>query len=152
MFYVSSIRKDGMIGVTDTEDSVEEFYAKDFVLDLAKKVEIDGVDLGDNLVCVVRFKEDTIRLFKQGEVHLGISTMTLKNDRFGLKFKSKPSRGELSFVSNQVLNISREGVNSFSFDLGRSKSYRSGLTLDDILMVLERFNGWKLVDCNIGGY
>ena len=154
MFYVSSKNEEGLFGVTDTDDGIEEFYTRSDLFKIASNngFEIDGLDFFDNLVCVVKNKKDTLRLFNQGKVHLAISTMTLKNDRFGLKFKSKPTSGEMSFVSNQVVNISRNGVNSFSFDLGHSKSYRSGLTLDDIMMVLERFDGWKLVDCNIGGF
>ena len=76
--------------------------------------------------------------------------MTINNSSFGLRFKSKPTGEELKFVNHQVLNVSRSGINSFSYDLGYSKSYRSGLTLDDILMVFEQLDNWILENCNLG--
>ena len=148
MFYISSI-KDNNFGVTDTEDGVEEFYTRTQILQFSKSLDIDGVDTADNLICIVKPVKETIRLFKQGKVHLAISTMTINNDSFGLRFKSKPTGGELRFVNHQVLNVSRSGVNSFSYDLGYSKSYRSGLTLDDILTVFEQFSGWTLESCGL---
>lgn len=148
MFYISSI-KDNNFGVTDTEDGVEEFYTRTQILQFSKSLDIDGVDTADNLICIVKPVKETIRLFKQGKVHLAISTMTINNSSFGLRFKSKPTSGELRFVNHQVLNVSRSGVNSFSYDLGYSKSYRSGLTLDDILTVFEQFSGWTLESCGL---
>lgn len=148
MFYISSI-KDNNFGVTDTEDGVEEFYTRTQILQFSKSIDIDGVDTADNLICIVKPVKETIRLFKQGKVHLAISTMTINNNSFGLRFKSKPTGGEMNFVKHQVLNVSRSGVNSFSYDLGYSKSYRSGLTLDDILTVFEQFSGWTLESCGL---
>lgn len=148
MFYISSI-KDNNFGVTDTEDGVEEFYTRTQILQFSKSLDIDGVDISSNLICIVKPVKETIRLFKQGKVHLAISTMTINNDSFGLRFKSKPTGGEMNFVKHQVLNVSRSGVNSFSYDLGYSKSYRSGLTLDDILTVFEQFSGWTLESCGL---
>lgn len=148
MFYISSI-KDNNFGVTDTEDGVEEFYTRTQILQFSKSLDIDGVDTTDNLICIVKPVKETIRLFKQGKVHLAISTMTINNNSFGLRFKSKPTGGEMNFVKHQVLNVSRSGVNSFSYDLGYSKSYRSGLTLDDILTVFEQFSGWTLESCGL---
>lgn len=148
MFYISSI-KDNNFGVTDTEDGVEEFYTRTQIFQFSKSIDIDGVDTVDNLICIVKPVKETIRLFKQGKVHLAISTMTINNDSFGLRLKSKPTGGEMNFVKHQVLNVSRSGVNSFSYDLGYSKSYRSGLTLDDILTVFEQFSGWTLESCGL---
>lgn len=148
MFYISSI-KDNNFGVTDTEDGVEEFYTRTQILQFSKSLDIDGVDISSNLICIVKPVKETIRLFKQGKVHLAISTMTINNNSFGLRFKSKPTGGEMNFVKHQVLNVSRSGVNSFSYDLGYSKSYRSGLTLDDILTVFEQFSGWTLESCGL---
>lgn len=148
MFYISSI-KDNNFGVTDTEDGVEEFYTRTQIFQFSKSIDIDGVDTADNLICIVKPVKETIRLFKQGKVHLAISTMTINNDSFGLRFKSKPTGGKMNFVKHQVLNVSRSGVNSFSYDLGYSKSYRSGLTLDDILTVFEQFSGWTLESCGL---
>lgn len=152
MFYVSSISTEGstkLFGVTDTDDNIEEFYSKDSLLKIANDIDIDGVDVLDKMICMVRPVKDTIRLFNQGKYHLAISSMSTSNERFELSFKSKPTRGEMSFVSNQVFGISRQGVNRFSCDLGYSKSYRSHLTLDDVLMRLEQFSGWKLTDCRL---
>lgn len=151
MFYVSS-RKGNNVGIKDTKDGVEEFYPLDFVLKQAKQVEIDGVDLCTGNVCIVKPSEVTVKLFRDGNYHLAISTMSIFNNTVGLKFESKPTKDELTFVSKQVLNISRSGINSYSFDLGSSKSYRSGLVIDDILIVMERFSNWKLVDCKKGRY
>lgn len=153
MFYVSRINHelDGIkYGITDTKDGVEEFYSKAQIFQFSKSIDIDGVDIADNLICIVKPVKETIRLFKQGKVHLAISTMTINNDSFGLRFKSKPTGGEMNFVNHQVLNVSRSGVNSFSYDLGYSKSYRSGLTLDDILTVFEQFSDWILENCDLG--
>lgn len=149
MFYISSI-KDNNFGVTDTKDGVEEFYSKAQIFQFSKNLDIDGVDTADNLICIVKPVNETVRLFKQGKVHLAISTMTINNDSFGLRFKSKPTGGELRFVNHQVLNVSRSGANSFNYDLGYSKSYRSGLTFDDILIVFEQFDNWVLETCILG--
>lgn len=148
MYYISSI-KDNNFGVTDTKDGVEEFYTRAQIFQFSKNLDIDGVDTATNLICVVKPVNETVRLFKQGKVHLAISTMTLNNSYFGLRFKSKPTGGEMSFVKHQVLNVSRSGANSFNYDLGYSRSYRSGLTFDDILMVFEKFSGWILENCDL---
>lgn len=42
MFYVSS-KANGLYGITDTEDGVEEFYSKEFILKNFKGIKIDGV-------------------------------------------------------------------------------------------------------------
>lgn len=154
MFYVSSV-KDGFYGVTDTTDGVEDFHTKEELIHLVKNrnFEIDGVDVLDNAVCPVRPLLDTVRLFKEGKVHLAISTMSLSNDSIGLRFRSKPSKGEISFVSNAVFNISRRGVNCFSCDFGSSSSYRGGLTFDEIMTVLEQqFAHWRLSECKKGRF
>ena len=150
MFYISkvSFNKD-KFGITDSKDGVEEFYSKAQIFEFSKSLDIDGVDNDESLICVVKPVKETVRLFKQGKVHLAISTMTTNNKSFGLRFKSKPTGGEMRFVKHQVLNVSRSGVNSFSYDLGYSKSYRSDLTLDDILTVFEQFSGWTLESCSL---
>lgn len=154
MFYVSSKSDKGLFGVTDTSDGVEDFFSKENLLQIKSslKLEIDGVDVENAKVCIVKPEKETLRLFQQGKVHLAISTMTLNNTTFGLSFESKPTSGEMRFVKHQCINISRRGVNYYSYDLGYSKSYRSGLTLDDIMIVIEQFNGWKLKSCKIGSY
>ena len=149
MFYISSI-KDNNFGVTDTEDGVEEFYTRAQIFQFAKNLDIDGVDISSKLIGIVKPVDETVRLFKMGKVHLAISTMTLNNSSFGLRFKSKPTGGELRFINHQVLNVSRSGVNSFNYDLGYSRSYRGGLTFDDILRVFEQFDNWVLETCILG--
>ena len=149
MFYISSI-KDNNFGVTDTEDGVEEFYTRTQILQFSKSLDIDGVDTSSNIICVVKPVNETVRLFKQGKGHLAISTMTINNSSFGLRFKSKPTGGELRFVNHKVLNVSRSGANRFNYDLGYSRSYRSDLTFDDILMVFEQFDNWILETCILG--
>ena len=151
MFYVSS-KKENLFGVTDTEDNVTEYYTKSDILKISQDVEIDGVDLAENMLCMVKMPAETVSLFKQGNIHLALSSMTLNNPYFGLRFQSKPTEGEMTFVNHQVLNISRTGVNSFSYDLGYSKSYRSGLTLDDIMMLFERFSNWSIEKCKLGRF
>lgn len=154
MFYVSSKNDKGLFGVTDTTDGVEDFFTREKLLEIESelKLDIDGVDIKDNMVCIVKPEKETLRLFQQGKVHLAISTMTLNNTTFGLSFESKPTSGEMRFVKHQCINISRRGVNYYSYDLGYSKSYRSGLTLDDIMTVVEQFSGWRLKSCKIGSY
>ena len=153
MFYVSS-KNNGLFGVIDTDDNVEEFYTKEKLLQIVSNLnlEIDGVDIEDDAVCIVKPIKETVRLFRQGKVHLAISTMSIENNRVGIRLRSKSTSGEMSFVDNKCINISRRGINDYSFDLGYSKSYRSGLTLDDILIVVEGFSNYNIVDSNIGGY
>lgn len=147
MYYISS-KVGEAYGVTDTSDSTEEFYSKAQLLKIARGIDIDGVDLADNLVCVIKPVKETVRLFRQGQYHLALSSMTLENITFGLSFAS--NRGNCGIVKHRVLNISRSGVNSFSCDLGYSKSYRSGLTLDDILSVYESFGQYTLKEVVVG--
>lgn len=147
MYWVSS-KKDDLYGVTDTRDNVENFFtAKELFEIIAEdKVEIDGVDTEDMKICLVKLADDTVRLFKQGKVHLAVCTMTLSGRWFGLKFRSKPTGGEMSMVRNRIVNICRNGVNSYSIDMGTSKTYVGCISLDDVLMFLERFHGWCLTE------
>lgn len=151
MFYVSSM-KNGKFGVTDTKDGVEEFYSKEELFSFCKMdIDISGVDTRDFLICKVVLIEDTLDLFKQRYNHLAISTMGFHTN-IGFRFQSKPTRGEMCFVNNRVLNIYRQGVNRFTFDYGHSKSLQSNLTLDDIMMVLSNFSDWRLIECKAGRY
>lgn len=147
MYWVSS-KKDNLYGVTDTSDNVETYFTARELIEIAVEdsVEIDGVSVDEGKVCIVRLKNDTIRLFKQGKVHLAISTMSLQTDTIGLRFERRVNRCGSTFILKEVLNIARSGVNSYSFDKGNSKSYRGGLTLDDIMTVVEGYlSNWKLV-------
>lgn len=154
MFYISS--KNGeQYGVTDTDDNVEDLFTRDELFNLVEKqnIEIDGVDTSSHIICIVKPVRETARLFRQGKVHLAVSTMSIENNSVGIRFKSKPTSGEMKFVSNKCINIARRGVNDYSFDLGNSKSYRSGLTLDDILMTIESlFKGWTITETKEGRY
>lgn len=146
MFYVSSKNNDNW-GVTDTEDGIEDFFTKPQLLKIARKVEIDGVDTFSSSICIVKSIDETVRLFKQGKVHLALSTMSIENKTVAIKFKSKPTKGEMKFVSHKCIRVARSSVNEYNFDLDSSKSYRSGLTLDDVLMIFENnFNGWQIED------
>lgn len=147
MYWVSS-KKDNLYGVTDTMDNVENFFtAKELFEIIAEdKVEIDGADTVDRKICLVKLVDDTIRLFRQGKIHLAVCTMSLSGCWFGLKFRSNPIPGELFMVKNRIVNISRQGVNSYSLDMGTSKTYANNITLDDVLMFLSRFEGWSLIE------
>ena len=154
MFYVSSRNDKGQFGVMDTSDGVEEFFTREKLLQIESqlKLDIDGVDIENNMVCVVKPEKETLRLFQQGKFHLAVSTMTLNNTTFGLSFESKPTGSEMRVVKHQCINISRRGVNHYNYNLGYSKSYRSGITLDGIMTVVEQFSEWKLKSCKIGNY
>ena len=154
MFYVNN-KNDDLYGVIDTDDNVDDFFTRDELFNFVEKqnIEIDGVDTSSHTICIVKPVKETVRLFRQGKVHLAVSTMSIENNRVGVRFKSKPTSGEMKFVSNGCINIARRGVNDYSFDLGNSKSYRSGLTLDDILMTIESlFRGWTITEAKEGSY
>ena len=149
MFYVSSKVKD-KYGITDTLDGVEEFYTKKDILDLVNKfhLEILGVDIDSN-ICIVVPLNVTAKLFREGKIYQAISSMTIDNTRFGIVFRSKPNK--YNFVNNAVINISRRGVNSYNLDKGTSSSFMSGLTLDDVLIILDNFENWSIRNVKIGG-
>lgn len=152
MYWVSSIdRYNGNItyGVTDTVDGVETHgFSKTELLSIAKDdhIDIDGVDIKDNLVCMVCPMSVTERQFKQGNVHLAISKMSMNGCWFGIRFRSKPRGSEIVMRSNKSINIMRTGVNRFCFDFGTPKSYQSDVTLDGIMSVLEGMEGWSIVE------
>lgn len=149
MFYVSSKVKD-KYGITDTSDGVEEFYTKKDILNLVNKfnIEISGIDTDSN-ICIVVPPNVTAKLFREGKIHQAISSMTIDNTRFGIVFRSKPNK--YNFVNNAVINISRRGVNSYNLDKGTSSSFMSGLTLDDVLIILDNFENWSIRNVKIGG-
>ena len=98
--------------------------------------------------------ETTIRLIKEGKIHLALNTMSVRNNCIGIRFKSKPTKGEMSFVHRETLNISRSGLNNYSYDKGSSKSYRSGDVLEDILSEIEWYlkSGWTIIDIKSGRF
>ena len=144
--YFVSCEKHGRYGVTDTADGVTEFFSEQDIIKMSCKVDIDGVD-GDKLT-IVRPAEATVRLFQTGKIIEAIGTMTLCGDRFGIKFRSKPHVG---WVANRAINISRRGIDNYSYDLGVSKTYRSSLTQSEILTVLKQFEKDIIVIVKLGG-
>ena len=152
MFYIKSL-DNGMYAVHDTSDGVTEEYTKGTLLRIAENgIDIDGVSVHEGLICVVVPAEETERQLQKGLVHLALSKMTLSNQSFGIRFKSRPTSGELKFASHEVINISRRGVNDFCMDRGNSKSYRSGLTLDDVLMNFPSSDSWSIESVKLGRY
>ena len=149
MLYVSEKQKNNY-GVVDTDDGSMEFYEKETLLNIVKRynIEIDGVDIKDGYVIPVVTENETLDLLQQNNIHLALSTMTLQGTWFCLRLSSKPTKGEMHFVSNAVLNISRTGVNRFSIDIGSSKSYRSDMTLDDVLASI--WSKYYIKECKKG--
>ena len=158
MFYVSSTvvvnvanHHEILWGVTDSEDNIEEFYLSSQLLNLNGVIDIDGVDYHSGLICVVKPKSHTLTLLKRREFHSALRTMTLKNESFGLAFKRMVNK-DAGLVTHKILNIARSGVNNFNINLGYSKSYRSGLTIDDVMAVCDEFANWTLKDAIIGEF
>ena len=77
MYYISNIRnRDNKVGVTDTNDGVEEFYSKSDFISFAKKVRIDGV-LNDE-VFVVEPKNITVKKINARHFLSALATMSTK--------------------------------------------------------------------------
>jgi hypothetical protein len=154
MLYVSSRKLDGRFGVTDTDDNVEDIVTKNELISLANKyeLEIDGVDLYNNQVVIVKLPKDTLNAFKTGNFHLAISTMSLDGIAFGFKFRSKPTGGSMSFVRNEIVNIRRQDYCSYTIDNGTSKSMMSGVPLDSVLTYMEQFENWTITDYKVGRF
>lgn len=144
MFYVASFNRESRkFGVIDTNDGVEEFYTEEELLSIVDKniAEIDGVDTREKHACIVKPTSETLKLFKQGNFHLALSTMSISNQRIEVMFQSKRTIGGMTQVLKHIINVARSGVNRYSFDKGYSKSFRCDLTLDDIMMVFENMQG-----------
>lgn len=144
MFYVASFNRESRkFGVIDTNDGVEEFYTEEELLSIVDKniAEIDGVDTREKHACIVKPTSETLKLFKQGNFHLALSTMSISNQHIGIMFQLRHTVSGMTKVTKHVINVARSGVNRFSFDKGYSKSFRCDLTLDDILMVFENMQG-----------
>jgi hypothetical protein len=71
-------------------------------------------------------------------------------ETISLRFKSKPTGGEMTFVSNIGINIERSGINNFCIDFGTSSTTRSHLSLDEAFLILDEYRNWRLVDIRKG--
>jgi hypothetical protein len=111
---------------------------------------IDGVDLDANDICVVVPIRDTIDMLRYGDRKQALATMTMSAETISLRFKSKPTSGELAFVSNVGINIERYGINNFWIDFGVASTTRSHLSLDEAFLILDEYRNWRPVDIRKG--
>lgn len=153
MLYINSL-KNNLYGVIDTDDNTEEYFTKKKLLDIVRNqiLVIDGVDVDNNAICIVKPINQTLKDLRNCIDYKHVLYTMSMNNSIGLRFKSKPTTGEMSFVKNQVLNISRSGIDDYYYDLGYSKSYKSSLSLIEMTNILNNFKNWKLVECKIGRY
>lgn len=146
MYWVSCRRKDGTFGVTDTMDNVETYFTADELLYMVKNGEckIDGVLPKENCVCVVKLAEDTVNLFKRGEVHAALSTMTT----LGRPFVLILSLDKGSTAYRTEVHVDRYAVNSYSYE-AQGKAVDIALSIDDMLMRFDMLEkaGWDIRDC-----
>lgn len=139
MFYISKRIDNNHFCVLDTSDNVEEVYTSEQLREISETIDINGV--GDEGICLVKTPNEILSILRSNDLHLAISTMPFYVD-FGIRIKSKPTGGEMSFVHHQCINLRRKDVNNFSIDTGTSKSTHSDLTLDDVLMYFSNYQGW----------
>lgn len=149
MFYVSRRLDDTHFGVTDTEDGKEDIFTASELRKLDDTYEINGV--GNEGICPVRTPNEVLSILRSNDLHLAISVMPFYEE-FGIKIKSKPTGGEMTFVHHQCVNLRRTDVNSFCLDNGTSKSSRSGLTIDDVLIYFSQYQGWTIESVQRGRY
>lgn len=117
--------------VKDTSDNVEEAYTSEQLKEISKTIDINGV--GDEGICPVKTPKEIVSLLMHNDLHLAVSTMPFYID-FGIRLKSKPTGGEMTFVHNRCVNFYRKDVNNFTLDSGSSKSTQLDVTLDDVLV------------------
>lgn len=149
MFYISKRIDSSHFCVTDTSDNVEEPYTSGQLREISKSVEINGV--GNEGICPVKTPKEIVSLLMHNDLHLAISTMPFYTD-FGIKMKSKPTGGEMTFVHHKCINFYRKDVNSFTLDAGSSKSTQSDVTLDDVLVYFSQYHGWTIEEAKRGRY
>lgn len=150
MFYVSRAVDRTHFGVIDTEDGKEDIFSSAELMKISETIDIDGV--GSEYICPVKPLKETVSILRHNDLHLALSTMSMNNERIGIRVKSKPTSGEICFVDHKVINICRRDVNDFCVDTGSSKSYQSGLTLDDVFRFFSAYKGWTIEAVNIGGF
>ena len=136
MFYVQAY-VEGYFSVLDTSDNISELHSREDLFNIVKKynIKINGVD-SEGYVCIVEPSPKVVENFKQGYWHLALSKMPLWT-KFTIYTEKKVRRGDSIFVKKYEYNITKQGVNNFCFDEGWVKSYRSGITLDSLLMWFE---------------
>lgn len=149
MFYISKRIDSNHFCVIDTSDNVEEAYTSEQLKEISKTIDINGV--GDEGICPVKSPKEIVSILRSNNLHLAVSTMPFYED-FGMRLKSKPTRGEMNFVSNMRINIYRKDVNTFSLDLGTSKSYIGDMTLDEVLTYFSQYQGWSIIEVKRGRY
>lgn len=149
MFYVSKRLDDTHFGVTDTEDGKEDIFTVSELRKISDTYEINGV--GDGGICPVRTPNEVLSILRSNDLHLAISVMPFYEE-FGVKMKSKPTGGTMTFVHLQCVNLWRTDVNSFRLDNGTSKSSRSGLTIDDVLIYFSQYQGWTIESVQRGRF
>lgn len=149
MFYVSRRLDDTHFGIIDTEDGKEDIFTASELRKLDDTYEINGV--GNEGICPVRTPNEVLSILRSNDLHLAISVMPFYEE-FGIKIKSKPTGGEMTFVHHKCVNLRRIDVNSFRLDNGTSKSSRSGLTIDDVLIYFSQYQGWTIESVQRGRY
>lgn len=149
MFYISKRIDSNHFCVVDTSDNVEETYSADELKEIAKTIDINGV--GNEGICPVKTPKEIVSLLMHNDLHLAVSTMPFYID-FGIRLKSKPTGGEMTFVHNRCVNFYRKDVNNFTLDSGNSKSTQFNVTLDDVLVYFSQYQGWTIVEAKSGRY
>lgn len=149
MFYVSKRIDSNHFCVVDTSDNVEETYSADELKEIAKTIDINGV--GNEGICPVKTPKEIVSLLMHNDLHLAVSTMPFYID-FGIRLKSKPTGGEMTFVHNRCVNFCRKDVNNFILDSGSSKSTQLDVTLDDVLVYFSQYQGWTITEAKRGRY
>lgn len=149
MFYISKRVDSNHFCVLDTSDNVEETYTSEQLKEISRTIDINGV--GDEGICPVKTPKEVVSILRSNDLHLAVSIMPFFED-FGMRLKSKPTGGEMSFVSNICINIRRKDVNNFSLDLGTSKSYIGDMTLDEVLTYFGQYQGWVINEVKRGRY
>ena len=89
-------------------------------------------------------------LLFNGKYEEALKEMPYEYESFGIRLKSKPLGSEMIFVHKDVINVWKNGENEFSYDNGYSSSYRSSLTLDEMVKVFDGYKDWKITDIKMG--
>ena len=133
MFWVSSKNGD-MFGVTDTSDNVEEFFKEKELIKICldDMLDIDGVDILSDKVCVVDKIKNTLMFFIKGDLEEAFSTMTMSGTWFTLSLKSE----KLGSYS-KLLNVRRTGANRYDYFWVEAGKICSNVEVKDILHIIK---------------
>jgi hypothetical protein len=118
------------------------------------KFEINGVDIYEKEVFIVKSIDDIIKEFKQGKYKEAIKIMPVTSYYIGMHFKSKASSegGEMTFVINRVINIRRTGCSGYQFDEGTPSTFKYFNDSNDLIQYLSQYKGWQLVEIKKGRF